>query len=273
MHRELSALIAIPVIFWAIVWAPEWVFVLLLDLAILLAAYELLRMAEISGIPIQRNLALLALISFLVAASFKSLPAMATVMLAWALLFPVAQIFRASAPDGSLRAAAVPLYVMLSLGAAGSSLGWLKSCAPESTTGTKMLLLFLITIWVGDSGAYYLGKNFGRHKMAPVLSPKKTWEGLIGGVFASFIGATVFHLLFPLPFGWVPVLIIAGILAIAAPLGDLVESVLKRDTGVKDSSNLIPGHGGLLDRTDSLFFSAPFVLAYLCFSGFYTFPF
>lgn len=273
MHRELSAIVAIPIVLSAIIWAPEWVFLILLDLVILFAADELFRMAEYSGIPLQRKISLLALVTFLGAAYFKSLPAMAGLILAWALLFPVAQIFRPSAPDGSLRAAAVPLYVMLSLGAAGSSLGWLKSLAPDNTTGTKLLLLFLFTIWIGDSGAYYLGKNFGRHKMAPVLSPKKTWEGLAGGIIASFLGAAAFHLLFPLPFGWAPVLIIAAILSISAPLGDLVESVLKRDTGVKDSSNLIPGHGGLLDRTDSLFFSAPVVLAYLWFSGLYSFPF
>jgi len=273
MHRELSAIIAIPLVLWAIILAPGWVFLLLLDLVILVAADELLKMAESSGIPLQRKISLLALMSFLGAAYFNSLPAMAALLLAWALLLPVIQVFRPGSPDGSLRGVAVPLFVILSIGAAGSSLGWLKSMAPDGTTGIKVLLLFLFTIWIGDSGAYYLGKNFGRHKMAPILSPKKTWEGLVGGILTSFIGAAVFHLLFPLPFGWMPVLIIAAILSIAAPVGDLVESIFKRDTGVKDSSNLIPGHGGLLDRTDSLFFSAPWVLAYLCFAGFYSFPF
>jgi len=273
MRRELSAIIAIPLVLWAIIGAPEWVFVLLLDLVILIAADELLRMGISSGIPIQRPLAIVALASFLAATFFLGLPGMAGVLLAWSLLLPVAQLFRKGTPDGSLRAIAVPLFVLLYLGAAGSCLGWLKSMAPDPSTGIRVLLLFLFTIWIGDSGAYYLGKNFGKHRMAPVLSPKKTWEGLVGGIAASFAGALLFHQLFPLQFGRGPVLVIAAILSITAPVGDLVESVFKRDTGVKDSSGLIPGHGGLLDRTDSLFFSAPWILAYLWAAGLYSFPF
>ncbi len=99
--------------------------------------------------------------------------------------------------------------------------------------------------------------------MAPILSPKKTWEGLAGGVAATFGVAAIFQTLFPLPFGWPHIFGLAAILSVAAPIGDLIISLFKRDTGVKDSSSLIPGHGGLLDRTDSLLFAAPFILLYL----------
>jgi len=260
------------VVLWAIIWAPSWVFILLLDLVILGAGWELLRMARISGVPCSLSLGTLALATFLGAEAFAGIPGMAASVLAWALLLSASQIFRKGAPKGSLGSTAIPVFIMIYLGGAGLSLGWLRLLSPEAGEGIRVLLLFLLTIWVGDSGAYYIGKNFGKRKMAPILSPKKTWEGLAGGVGASFVGAAVFHLLFPLSFGWFHVMAIAGILAFTAPLGDLVESVFKRDTGVKDSSNLIPGHGGLLDRTDSLFFSAPFVLLYLWMNGLYSLP-
>lgn len=272
MRRELSAIVAIPVVLWAIILAPAWVFLLLLSIVILGATDELLLMSRASGIPVQRLPALLAMASCLCGAFIFGIFALVSMMTLWALVLAAAQILRPGAPRGSLTGAAVPVFILLFLGATGCSLGWLKSLAPDSGMGIRVLLLFLFTIWIGDSGAYYLGKNFGRHKMAPILSPKKTLEGLAGGIFASIGGAAVFHLIFPLPFGWGHVLAVAGILAVVAPLGDLVESVFKRDTGVKDSSNLIPGHGGLLDRTDSLFFSAPFVLAYLWAVGLYTIP-
>ena len=136
----------------------------------------------------------------------------------------------------------------------------------RSITGST-LKFFLIAIWIGDSGAYYVGKNLGRHKMAPVVSPKKTWEGLAGGVAATFAAAAAFQAFFPISIGWNHVFSLAAILSVSAPIGDLIISLFKRDTGVKDSSSLIPGHGGLLDRTDSLLFSAPFVLLYLVAAG------
>jgi len=132
--------------------------------------------------------------------------------------------------------------------------------------GAQALIFFLIATWVGDSGAYYVGKNLGRHRMAPRISPNKTWEGLVAGIVTTFGAAAVMKLLF-LELPWVHTMALAAILAVAGPLGDLVESQLKRDTGVKDSSGLIPGHGGLLDRTDSLFFAAAPALGYLVLVG------
>ncbi len=114
---------------------------------------------------------------------------------------------------------------------------------PEEPTGIKLLLLYLACIWIGDSGAYYVGKNFGRHKMSPRISPNKTLEGPAGGVVTTFVarppqrrGPSASLDLAP-----VHVAALAAILAVAAPLGDLVESLFKRDTGVKDSSTLLPG--------------------------------
>ena len=120
---------------------------------------------------------------------------------------------------------------------------------------------------VGDSGAYYVGKNFGRHKMSPKISPNKTIEGLVGCIVTTYVAAAAAAFILNLELRPIHVFALATILAAAAPLGDLIESLFKRDSGIKDSSNLIPGHGGLLDRTDSLFYPAPLVLGYLLLTG------
>jgi len=119
----------------------------------------------------------------------------------------------------------------------------------------------------GDSGAYYVGSRLGRHKMSPRISPNKTWEGLAGGTAATFVAAATLRVVLAVPVPWIHVLAVAAILAVAAPVGDLVESLFKRDAGVKDSSRLFPGHGGALDRTDSLIYPAPAVLGYLMLAG------
>ena len=172
------------------------------------------------------------------------------------------QLANPRSPEGGLGGSAVALLATLYIGLTGACLGWLR-VLPEGDLGIRLLLVFLATIWVGDSGAYYIGSRFGKHRMSPRISPNKTWEGLAGSVVTTFAAAAGFAVLFGLPFRWVHVAALAAILAIAAPLGDLVESQFKRDTRVKDSSSLIPGHGGFLDRTDSLLYSAPLVLGYL----------
>jgi len=169
-------------------------------------------------------------------------------------------------PDGSLNGAAVTAFTVLYLGVTGACLGWLR-LVPGDDLGWRLVLLFFGTIWLGDSGAYYVGRRFGRHKMSPRISPNKTWEGLAGGTAATLAAAVALGSLLRVDLPWPVLLGVAVILAVAAPVGDLVESQFKRDTGVKDSSALLPGHGGLLDRTDSLLFAAPPVLALLVATG------
>ncbi len=126
--------------------------------------------------------------------------------------------------------------------------------------GVNILGFFLI-LWATDTGAYFSGKYFGKHKLFERISPKKTWEGWIGGAILGFLVAffvakyiTTFSL-----FEW---MITALIIAVTGALGDLVESLFKRSLNKKDSGNLLPGHGGVLDRFDGLFISAPFVFVY-----------
>lgn len=126
-----------------------------------------------------------------------------------------------------------------------------------------LLLGFFIIQWACDSGAYLAGTTFGKTKLLPRISPNKTWEGFFGGlILAMFIGYSIAYLIGSNPIHW---LLISIIIVVFGTLGDLTESQIKRSAGVKDSGNLLPGHGGILDRFDGVLFSAPFVLAYLHF--------
>jgi phosphatidate cytidylyltransferase len=120
--------------------------------------------------------------------------------------------------------------------------------------GALAVFTVLLAVWAGDAGAYFIGLLFGRHKLAPTVSPGKTWEGLIAGIVAT-IGVT-FLALYEANFLSIPESLVLGVvIAIAAPLGDLFESALKRDAEVKDSGRLLAGHGGVLDRIDALLFA------------------
>jgi phosphatidate cytidylyltransferase len=148
----------------------------------------------------------------------------------------------------------------------------------QQWAGSFLILYLLLVVWAGDIFAYFVGRSVGRHLMSPRISPKKTWEGAVASVIASVgIGGALFYYASPvstafLQWGLIqrrdgmfglerptllPILLLTVILNIAAQLGDLVESLIKRGAGVKDSGALLPGHGGMLDRIDALLFAAP----------------
>lgn len=132
--------------------------------------------------------------------------------------------------------------------------------------GWEVFMLFVL-IWSSDSFAYFTGRMFGKHKMAPKISPKKTWEGFVGGVICTLILGFFIEQQMPEMRGnWI---IIGFLVSIFAPLGDLVESQLKRTFGVKDSGNIIPGHGGVLDRLDSFIICAPVIYLYFILDNFF----
>jgi phosphatidate cytidylyltransferase len=135
----------------------------------------------------------------------------------------------------------------------------------EYKLGGKWLLLMLIIIWICDTAAYFIGKAVGKHKLFFRISPHKTVEGAVAGLVFSFITAYIFHLTYIEDLTLLQCMIIALIAGTIGQIGDLVESLFKRDAGVKDSSNLLPGHGGMLDRFDAPLFVAPVVYLYLKF--------
>lgn len=129
--------------------------------------------------------------------------------------------------------------------------------------GGYIVITIFITLWMTDSAAYFIGTAIGKHKLFPRVSPNKSWEGAIAGfVFAiiTLVDIKVFLFTF---LSWTDVIAFSVIIGVFGQIGDLVESLIKRDAGVKDSSNLVPGHGGIFDRFDSLLFSAPLIFLYL----------
>lgn len=129
--------------------------------------------------------------------------------------------------------------------------------ALRGTDSAEHVLVLFAMVWATDIAAYFGGKRYGERKLAPTISPGKTWEGLIFGVFGSAGAGAIAAVLASFPLLWWQGLWIGAVIAMVAQLGDLFESWLKRQAGVKDSGTLIPGHGGILDRVDGLVFAAP----------------
>jgi len=129
----------------------------------------------------------------------------------------------------------------------------------EHTLSAHLLSFFFLVLMGADTGAYYTGRAIGKHKLAPTISPGKTWEGVVGGVVAALVLATAAHFWFfrELPLKWA--LPLAAVMTVLGIFGDLTESALKRGAGAKDAAKILPGHGGALDRLDSLLFNAPLI--------------
>lgn len=131
--------------------------------------------------------------------------------------------------------------------------------------GTSLALLPFALTWANDSAAFFIGRKVGKRKFFPAISPKKTWEGLFGGVLVTIAAAFIYQLVYAPYLSWFDCVVLGTAVGIMAPTGDLVESMIKRDVQIKDASKIIPGHGGFLDRFDSLLFTAPLIYYYLRF--------
>jgi phosphatidate cytidylyltransferase len=147
-------------------------------------------------------------------------------------------------------------------------LGWLTAhyvALRELTFGKEWVIFALFTTFISDSSAYFVGGALGRHKLAPTISPKKTWEGAAGGVAGAILGSLIRQWGLKLPVSYGEIAMLAAIGSIFAQIGDLVESLFKRNTGAKDSGQVLPGHGGFLDRIDSVVFAGLVVYYYVIF--------
>ena len=133
------------------------------------------------------------------------------------------------------------------------------------STGTGYALLPFVLTWSCDSAAYFFGIKFGRHKLLPRVSPEKSWEGAIGGVVFAVVAGFVYQQVYAHFLSWFDILVLGVSVGVLAQVGDLVESLIKRDADMKDAAATIPGHGGVLDRFDSLLFTAPMIYYYLRF--------
>lgn len=176
--------------------------------------------------------------------------------LALAALAPLAAQVIRGGPEGSLNGWALTVAGTLYVGYALSHWVLLRDLAH----GLDWTAIALAGTWSSDAGAYLIGRAWGRRPFFPSISPKKTLEGAVGGMVLSVLGTVAAALLLPVAIAPWQAFVLGLLISIAAPLGDLAESVIKRQTGAKDAGRLIPGHGGMLDRLDSLIFVGP--LAY-----------
>ena len=161
--------------------------------------------------------------------------------------------------EQSLRDGAMTLFGVLYL---GLTLGML-SMTRLLPQGEWLIFFLLLVTWASDTGAYYVGTLYGRHRLAPTISPKKTVEGLVGGLIAAIIAGYIARWWFLPELSGLDCLILATLLTIAGLWGDLAESAMKRTAGMKDSGGILPGHGGMLDRLDSLLFATPVFYYYI----------
>ncbi len=169
--------------------------------------------------------------------------------------FVLAFVLKAISEARAAATAAISATIMGTLWI-GGGLGFLILLRDLPQHGRLALVTLLVAVWAGDTFAYFGGRLIGRHKMAPATSPGKTWEGFVFGTSATIF--VTFVALYKQDFLTIRESIILGVvLALAGPIGDLFESLLKRDAGVKDSGNLLGGHGGMLDRLDAFLFAAP----------------
>lgn len=304
MKRVLTAVVLIPVVLLVVFWAPIWLFSLVVGLLVVLSLHEYLGILESYGIEPVRWVAY-ALAIFIVVLNFvyASISHGATSR-PYAIYMTEASI----ATELSISYWGFPLLAALLFGipivfrrelsnalasSAGSAFGVFYTAMPLAllismrwTPGKPILVvLVLFCVWAGDIAAYYAGKNLGRHKLAPVVSPNKTWEGAIASLIASVIVAwTIFHFrkwieaifinhftLYTPSWQQLPLFHVIGIgvaINVAAQFGDLFESAIKRGAQMKDSGSLLPGHGGILDRIDALLFAIPAVWYYAAQSRF-----
>jgi phosphatidate cytidylyltransferase len=288
VKRVLTAVVLIPIVLVVVLRAPVPVLAVFAGAIALLAIRELLQLSESYGIRTLRGptYVFCALFFLIIAVHPGATDLLSTAGFAYfglvaAVLGPF--LFLTIAMRGAeLRkgfpAAMVSAFAFVYIALPMASLVQLR----EQWRGAFLLLFLLLLVWAGDIFAYFVGKPLGRHRMSPRISPNKSWEGAIASVAASVaVGVLMFHYAQPISTALLhahlidqrdgiftreaslgPIIVLSIILNIAAQLGDLVESLIKRGAGVKDSGAILPGHGGMFDRIDALLFAAPVLWAW-----------
>lgn len=259
-RRLYSAIVFIPLLYVAIRYSPPWLFSLLLGMASMLALWEFLSLAsgttDVHGGKLASCLGAFILL-FIMHKGFFSF------LYPW--MFGIIMIML----TGFLVSPAAMKHPLTS--SAGFSFGMLYVAGllghfillRQMDHGIALVFFVLIVTWLADTGGFVVGLSFGRHALAPILSPKKTIEGLIGGVLFSVIGAIISHFWFLPFFSLWECAMLGGGFALIGAVGDLSESAIKRSVSVKDSGTIIPGHGGILDRVDSLLLTGPALYYYV----------
>ena len=251
MKRVLTALALVPSVVWVVLWADPWIFLAVLVTVACLCYREYNHIAAAYGFGapgvVGYGAGLLLLVCW-------DVP--------WPALVGIAVVALVMVMRDQDLAHALPRAALLLTGILYVFGCW-KCARPLRELSPHWLMYGLLLNWVGDIGAYYIGRPFGKHKLAPRVSPKKSWEGSIASVCAStLLGSLYLQRFLPSVPLWQAVALTAAA-NIAGQLGDLAESAMKRGAHVKDSGAILPGHGGFLDRVDSTLFALPVIYAYL----------
>ena len=263
MRRVLTAAVLIPLVLLLVFKGSLLVLTLASAIVAGLAAWEFLSLADASGARTPRVVVLVS-IALLFLCTYKLPEYEAPALGALSLLLLAACVFTDQAADRLLLDAGSSVLTLLYCGVSLTALPAIS----QQGNGSSLLAFLFLTVWTGDIAALYVGRNFGRKKLAPAISPNKTWEGAIASIAGSLLVTAALLLLateldhrglewlsYPGSAGrW---LALAVLVNLAAQLGDLLESAIKRGAGVKDSGTLLPGHGGVLDRIDALLLAAP----------------
>lgn len=270
-QRLLTAAILMPLIILAILLLPSTGFLVLLLIAAALAGWEWLSMTGvISRILCTAGIVLLLLLALLSLPLANSQNMLLFLLAYWLIISLLVMVFAHRSLPVYLnqilqnRFISFLLAVVTFAGFIYSAL-WLHGLAG---TGPHMVLYLLVVVWLMDTGGYFFGKRFGKYKLASAISPNKTWEGMVGGLLLVSV-AFVISIAMDLPaevatLNWLAVTLLA---ALASVIGDLFESQIKRSYHIKDSGRLLPGHGGMLDRIDSLLAASPVFAAGLYLAG------
>jgi phosphatidate cytidylyltransferase len=290
LKRILTAVVLIPIVLLLVLRAPVPVVALVAALVALLAVQELLKIAEAYKVtPIYWPTYIFVGLFFLTLAvnSSHATPLLSTAMFAGSVGFVAALApfvflvvgMRRADLGGAFPAAMTSAFAFAYV---ALPLGFLVQLR-EQAAGAFLLLYLLLLVWAGDIFAYFVGRSLGRHLMSPRISPRKTWEGALASLIASLaVGVLLYQYALPISTALLnahliqrkdglfalekapllPIVLLSAGINVAAQLGDLVESLIKRGSGVKDSGTLLPGHGGMLDRIDALLLAAPVLWYY-----------
>ena len=272
MSRIITAAIALPVLIASILYPPfELVFVLIVNVAIATALYEFWFLAKRVGakpdIVVGYAATAALLVGFFFDAPYVEPRWIVFCVIALAVGALAAEMLRGAPFDKMIVSVGSTVLGVLYVVLLGGHLISLRLSFPQSaldhpasfSISTHLLSYFFLVLMGSDTGAYYTGRALGKHKLAPSVSPGKTWEGAFGGMAASLLVAALSHFWFFPEISLVAALVLAAVMNVLGVVGDLTESALKRGAKAKDASQIIPGHGGLLDRLDSLLFNAPLI--------------
>ncbi len=271
--RLLTALVALPVLIASIVlpvFLPQfpqakWLFLVVAALGLGAGLFEFFTLTKKLELKADASIAYLGAALFFVAFLFDAPTTAPDLLILTLTLFLIVvlitQTFRFQ-KDFSKMLAGVGVTVLgvlfvVFLGGfiVSMRVGFENTVVPHLST--KLLAFFFLVVMGADTGAYYVGKNFGKHKLAPAVSPGKTWEGAVGGLISSSIFALAASLTFFPELPYKISILLAMTMSVVGVCGDLAESAMKRGSNAKDAASILPGHGGLLDRLDSLLFNAP----------------